>query len=192
MYKGPLFQVATDHVLDPGGIKVRRDIVRHRGSVVVLPVDNSGKDLRVLLVRQYRHAAGQFLWELPAGGIDAGESALEGAKRELIEETGYTSETWKRALFFWPSPGFLAESMTIYMALGLKRGKAQPEADEFISKRLFPIQALVKQILAGKILDAKTIAGVLWLDRMAREGRVGKTRAGIRPASAKHLTGKLP
>src|SRR5512142_2245681 len=85
VYKGPLFRVATDYVMDPGGIRVRRDVVRHRGSVVVLPVDNSQKELRVLLVRQYRHAAGRFLWELPAGGIDAGETPLEGAQRELIE-----------------------------------------------------------------------------------------------------------
>lgn len=163
VYKGPLFSVAIEQIADPEGHEGRRDIVHHGGSVVILPVDDSGRDPRVLLVRQFRHAAGQYLWELPAGGLDGTETPLEGAKRELLEETGYTSDNWRKALFFWVSPGFLDESMTIYLAEGLKRGKAKPEEDEHITKRLFPIATAVKMAITGRILDAKTIAGILWL-----------------------------
>lgn len=165
VYKGQLFSVTIDQVVDPDGNKGRRDIVHHAGSVVILPVDKAG---RVLLVRQYRHAAGQHLWELPAGGLDGQEDPLAGAKRELIEETGYTSKKWQKALFFWSSPGFLDEAMTIFLAREIERGKAQPEEDEFITKRLFPLAQAVKMIKTGKILDGKTIAGVLWLRESAR------------------------
>jgi ADP-ribose pyrophosphatase len=165
VYKGPLFSVAIENIADPEGNKGRRDIVHHGGSVVILPVDRSQREPRVLLVRQFRHAAGRYLWELPAGGLDGDESALTGAKRELTEETGYTSENWEKALFFFVSPGFLDESMTIYLADGLKQGKAQPEDDEFITKRLFPLSIAIKMATTGKILDAKTIAGILWLQQ---------------------------
>ncbi len=175
VYRGPLFHVTTDRVLDPGGIAARRDIVRHRGSVVIMAVEESAKEPRLLLVRQYRHAAKQFLWELPAGGIDAGEDTLLGAKRELLEETGYSAARWQRALFFWPSPGFLDETMTIFLARGLKPGKASPEEDEFIRKRLFPLSSVVRLVLKGAIRDSKTIAGTLWLDRMLRDGALDKT-----------------
>ena len=165
VYKGPLFRVSVDQVADPDGNKGRRDIVHHAGSVVILPIDKAG---RVLLVRQYRHAAAQYLWELPAGGLDGKENPLIGAKRELLEETGYTSLDWKKALFFWSSPGFLNETMTIYAAYDIQPGEAQPEDDEFITKRLFPLDQAVRMVRTGKILDAKTIAGILWLRESKR------------------------
>ncbi len=174
VYKGPLFRVAIENIQDPEGNKGRRDIVHHGGSVVILPVDDSGREPRVLLVRQFRHAAGQYLWELPAGGLDGKEDPMGGAKRELLEETGYRSENWSRALFFYVSPGFLDESMAIYLAKGLKKGKAQPEDDEFITKRLFSLKNALKMALNGKILDAKTIAGVLWLQEKFRSGKLKK------------------
>ena len=171
VFKGSIFSVAIENIQDPDGNKGRRDIVHHGGSVVILPVDDSRRELRVLLIRQFRHAAGQYIWELPAGGLDGKEEPLAGAKRELIEETGYTSEKWSRAMFFYVSPGFLDESMAIYLAKGLKRGKAQPEEDEFITKRLFSLSDAIKMVFSGKILDAKTVAGVLWLQEMVRSGK---------------------
>jgi ADP-ribose pyrophosphatase len=171
VFKGKLFTVAIENIADPEGHKGRRDIVHHGGSVVILPVDTSRREPRILLIRQFRHAANQYLWELPAGGLDGKENPLTGAKRELLEETGCTSTNWKRALFFYVSPGFLDESMHIYLAEGLKQGKAQPEDDEFITKRLFPLSTAVRMATNGKIVDAKTIAGVLWLQNRHQRGK---------------------
>jgi ADP-ribose pyrophosphatase len=165
-FRGRVFQVTSDEVAEPNGVKARRDVVRHQGSVVIMAVDDSKDEPRVLLVRQYRYAAGEELWELPAGRVDEGESELEGAKRELQEETGFTAGSWKRAMRFFVSPGFLTETMAIYVARDLTRGKAHPEDDEVIAKRFFPLSSLVRMAMTGKLQDAKSISGVLWLDRM--------------------------
>jgi ADP-ribose pyrophosphatase len=168
-FRGPVFRVTTDEVIEPSGVKARRDVVRHHGSVVIMAVDDSKSEPRVLLVRQYRYAAQEEMWELPAGRIDDGESELEGAKRELQEETGYTASKWKRALHFYVSPGFLDETMAVYVARDLTRGKANPEEDEVIAKRFFPLSTAVRMALTGKLRDAKTISGVLWLDHICRK-----------------------
>src|SRR5438034_6067421 len=164
VYRGRLFWVTTDDVLEPTGVRVRRDVVRHSGSVVVLAVE----DGKVLLERQYRHAAGRFLYELPAGRIDPGENELKAAKRELLEETGFTARKWKRVLRFWASPGFVAEAMSIYLASELTAGMAEPEDDEVINIEFVPLKKAVAMVLSGRIQDAKTIAGVLWLDQQSR------------------------
>jgi ADP-ribose pyrophosphatase len=167
-FRGPVFRVTSDIVVEPTGIRVRRDVVRHSGSVVILAVDESRREPRVLLERQYRYAAEDYLWELPAGRIDQGEAALAAAKRELLEETGYTASRWQLAVRFYASPGFVDETMDIYWARGLRPGKAQPEADEVIRKRMFPLSAMVAMIMRGKIHDGKTIAGILWLQQRNR------------------------
>ena len=102
--------------------------------------------------------------ELPAGRIDPGEDALAAGKRELLEETGYTAKRWTKALYFYPSPGFLEETMTVFLAEHLKPGIAQPEADELIEHRLYPLSSVLRSIKTGKIRDGKTIASVLWLN----------------------------
>jgi len=163
MYRGPVFWVTSDRVIEPGNIEVRRDIVRHPGSVVVLAVDETGQEPHILLEVQYRYTVGRKIWELPAGRIDSGETDLAGAKRELLEETGFTAKSWKRILKFYASPGFLAETMAIFMARGLKAGTAQPEADEVIEVRFVPLSKALKMVKTGQIRDAKTICGVLWL-----------------------------
>jgi ADP-ribose pyrophosphatase len=168
VYKGPVFTVTSDRVKEPSGIIAQRDVVRHSGSVVIVAVDESSLEPCVLLERQYRYAAQDHLWELPAGRIDPGETPLTGAKRELMEETGYRAREWKRALFFYASPGFLDETMTIYLARGLRAGEAQPEADECIECQLLPLTRVIEMILSGKIRDGKTIAGVLWLSQWLR------------------------
>ncbi len=164
-YRGPVFHVTTDQVAEPGGIRARRDVVRHSGSIVVLAVDDRKPEPFILLERQYRHAARSMMWELPAGRIDKGESALAAARRELLEETGYSARRWKRILHFYVSPGFLDETMTIYLARGLQPGEAQPEADEKIATRFFPLSGARKMALTGRIRDAKTISGILWLSQ---------------------------
>jgi ADP-ribose pyrophosphatase len=168
VYRGPVFWVTTDHVQEPGGVRARRDIIHHTGSVVVLAVDESHSTPRVLLECQYRHAANDYLWELPAGRIDPGEKALHAAQRELLEETGYTATRWRRILNFYASPGFVAETMSVFLATGLRAGPAHPEADEVIHKRMVPLSTAVRMVLSGTIRDAKTISSVLWLDHQDR------------------------
>jgi ADP-ribose pyrophosphatase len=165
VFRGPVFTVTSEQIEEPGGVRVRRDMIRHPGSVVILVVDDSGREPRVLLARQYRYAARQRLWELPAGRIDEGEAELAAAKRELREETGFTARRWTRAMFFWVSPGFLDETMAIYLARDIERGDAEPEDDEVIAKRFFPLPAALRMVMNGTIRDAKTIAAVLWLNQ---------------------------
>jgi ADP-ribose pyrophosphatase len=170
-YKGPVFSVSTDYVREPGGVTSRRDVIHHTGSVVIMAVDDSAREPRVLLARQYRHPARRVLLELPAGRIDEGENALAAAKRELVEETGYTAKKWKRILYFWASPGFLDETMAVYMATGLTRGKATPEEDENITIRFYPLSRAVQMVTSGAVHDGKTIASVLWLSHQNRARR---------------------
>jgi ADP-ribose pyrophosphatase len=168
VFRGRVFSVSSERVREPGGTIAQRDIVRHGPSVVILAVDDSGPQPRILLERQYRHAAGDFLCELPAGSVDPGESLLSAARRELSEETGYRAKQWSRALHFYPTPGFADETMTIYLARGLTPGKPHPEADERIACFLLPLSQVVKMIMSGRIRDGKTIAGVLWLAESQR------------------------
>ena len=163
VYDGKVFQVTSDQIQEPTGISARRDVIRHSGSVVVLAVDESRGEPHVLLEKQYRYAAREYLLELPAGRIDPGEKPLAAGKRELLEETGYKAKRWQRALHFYSSPGFLDETMTILYARELTSGDAQPEDDEVIETKLLPLSQVVDMIMSGKIRDGKTIAGVLWL-----------------------------
>ena len=171
VFQGRVFSVTSDRVKEPTGIVAQRDVIRHSGSVVVLALEESGPEPRVLLERQYRYAAKQYLLEVPAGRIDPGEDSLAAGKRELLEETGYTARSWKKALFYYPSPGFMDETMTVYLARGLKPGTAQPEADESIECHLIPLSQVVADVRRGKLLDGKTIASVLWVQDYLSPGR---------------------
>ena len=162
VYRASLFSVRRDLVREPGGVVAARDIVVHRGSVVLIPVLDDG---RILLVQQYRHATGGFLWELVAGGIDGGERPAAAARRELAEETGYAARRFRRLIEFFPTPGFVSERMVVYLAEGLRPGTATPEADEKIRPGVFRLDDLERKIHRGKILDAKTIAGLLFYSR---------------------------
>lgn len=177
VYKGPAFWVTSEQVLEPTGIRTRREIVRHTGSIVVLATQESGNDPLILLERQYRHAAASFLWELPAGRIDEGELPLPAAKRELLEETGYTARRWKRILRFFASPGFVAEPMTVFWAQGLTPGQARPEDDEVIEHRMVPLSRAVQMVLRGAIRDAKSISSILWLAYHRSQKRLRRTAA---------------
>ena len=162
-YKGSVFSVYTDQVREPNGVEATRDIVRHSGSVVILAVDDTSNpaDPLVVVERQFRYAADQYLLELPAGRIEHGENTLAAAKRELIEETGYRAKKWTRLVRYYASPGFVGEWMEIYLATGIVVGKAEPEDDERIEVRLLPLSQLEKMAAAGEIHDGKTIVGTM-------------------------------
>ncbi|HEY2843267.1 MAG TPA: NUDIX hydrolase [Bryobacteraceae bacterium] len=171
LLRTPIFHVTQDRAIDPDGFEIKRAIVQHGGSAVMMPIDDRR---RVLLVRQYRLPARRFLWELPAGTIDAGETPLQTAKRELIEETGYRAKKWTKLAEFFPSAGFLAEKMTIYMARELTAGKAKPMEDERIQVAWYTVREIDQMMRSGKIIDAKTMIGFLrwqrYLDPERRRG----------------------
>jgi ADP-ribose pyrophosphatase len=162
-YKCPVFSVTEDEAIEPGGLRTRRSIVRHAGSAVMLAADDKG---HILLVRQFRLAAGASLWELPAGRVDPGETVLAAAKRELLEETGYRARRWSKLLSFFPSPGYVAEKMTIFLATALTAGAPKPMEDEKIETRWFAPAEIDKMIRTGRILDGKTLIGYLLLGRL--------------------------
>jgi ADP-ribose pyrophosphatase len=160
-FEGPLFRVMREEVREPGNKFSRRDIIRHNGSVVILAVDDSSKkDPLIVMERQYRHAAGQYLWEVPAGKMDEGEERLAAAKRELKEETGYRAKKWTKLVRYFASPGFLGEWMQVFLAEGLVAGAAEPEEDELLEVVLVPLSEVLHMIDAGKILDGKTLVSV--------------------------------
>jgi ADP-ribose pyrophosphatase len=162
-YEGPLFRVFSEEVLEPGVKPVTRDVIRHNGSVVILAVDDSKskKDPLIIIERQYRHAGGQYMYEVPAGKIDNGEERLAAAKRELIEETGFRARKWTKLTRYFASPGFLGEWMQVFLAEGLTAGDAQPEEDERLEISLVPLSEVLRLIDAGEIRDGKTLVSVM-------------------------------
>jgi ADP-ribose pyrophosphatase len=154
-----VFDVQRERVVEPSGVEATRDIIVHPGSVVVLPVLADGG---IVLIRQYRHSVEQYLWELVAGRRDGEESFMAGARRELREETGYTARRMRLLLDLFPSPGFLRENMAIFLATGLTKGVAEPEADEKITQTIVTLREAERSIRSGKIRDGKTVAGILY------------------------------
>jgi ADP-ribose pyrophosphatase len=159
VYACGLFRVTEEVARERDGFEIKRSIVRHDGSAVILAVEGGS----ILLIRQYRMPAGKPLWEVPAGRLDPGETPLQAAKRELIEETGYRARNWKKLLSWWPSPGFLAEKMTLFLATDLTQGDATPMDDERIEARWFQRKELDAMVRGGRIEDGKTLlAWSLW------------------------------
>ena len=167
-YTGRVFSVRRDELTEPTRIKAVREIVTHPGSVVVLPVFD---DRKLLIIRQYRYAARQFMWELVAGHREPDEDFRRGAARELQEETGYTARRYRKLLEIYPSPGFLSERMVIFLAEGLTKRKARPEDDEKIEARILTLSEAERWIRTGKIRDAKTISGLLYYAAFVRRKR---------------------
>ena len=170
IYEGPVFGIRRDEIIEPSGVRAVREMITHPGSVVVLPVLPDG---RIVLIRQYRYAARQYLWELVAGRIDEGETPKVAAARELIEETGYRAKRFRIILDVFPTPGFLEERMFLLLAEGLTAGEAEPEEDEKIISHAYKCKELEQMIRGGKLRDAKSVAGILYYLRfLAPQNRV--------------------
>ncbi|MEO8734915.1 MAG: NUDIX hydrolase [Edaphobacter sp.] len=174
-YDGKVFSIFTDKIIEPGSLTPRtRDVIRHNGSIVILAVDESGnpKDPDIILIRQYRYAVGQFLLELPAGRIEPNEAPLAAAKREMIEETGFRAKRWSVLTKYFASPGFLGESMQIYLARDIRAGVSSPEEDEHIEIVRTPLSQALALVEANKIQDGKTLIGLSLYAAARRKGRL--------------------
>jgi ADP-ribose pyrophosphatase len=174
VYKGRVFSVYRDEVIEPTGVRNTREIIRHNGSVVILAIDESKdpKDPEIIFERQYRHAARQFLLELPAGRREPNESPLAAAKREMIEETGYRAKRWTLLTKYFASPGFLGEWMQIYLAREIREGVSEPEDDEEIEVLRVPLSKALELAHSNKIHDGKTLIGLMLYDAARRSGKL--------------------
>jgi ADP-ribose pyrophosphatase len=158
VYEGKVLSLDVDEVEEPGDVRAVREVVRHRGSVAVLPVKDDG---RLVLVRQYRYAVDALVWEVPAGRLDPGESPEEGARRELEEEVGLRPRRLEPLTVFYTTPGFCDETMHLFRATGLRAVAARPEADERIEARIFSLGQARGMIRRGEIREGKTLVALL-------------------------------
>jgi ADP-ribose pyrophosphatase len=158
VHSGRVLDLDLDEVLEPGGVRGVREVVRQRGSVATLPVHDDG---RVALVRQYRYAVDSFVWELPAGRRDPGETPEEGARRELEEEVGLRARALEPLLVFWTTPGFCDEVMHLFRATGLEHVPPRPEADEKIEHATFTLEEAMAMVKRGEIREGKTLVALL-------------------------------
>lgn len=162
VYEGKVLDLDVDELEEPQGVRAVREVVRHRGSAAVLAVDEGG---RMMLVRQYRYPVDQELWELPAGLIDRGETAEQGARRELEEEVGLQAREVAPLCVFYSTPGFCDEVMNVFRATGLTTVPARPEADERLEARWFDPAEARQLIDRGELRDAKTLVALLLEER---------------------------
>jgi ADP-ribose pyrophosphatase len=162
IYKGRVFNITVDHVASPDGRLVKMECVRHRGSVVLLPM--TAPD-RILLVRQYRYVVDRWLWELPAGTLDAGESLEAAALRECHEEVGKIAGRAEKLLSLYPSPGFCDEQMNFFLLSDLRDRRPEEPAphqdpDEILSVQEFSVDDVRRMVISGEIADMKTVVGI--------------------------------
>ncbi len=165
IYKGKVFDIRVDDIRE-GDIEYKREIVVHKGSAVIVPVFDDGT---VALVRQYRHAAGKYLLEIPAGTLNIGEDPKIGAIRELEEEIGVVASNIEKLCEFYISPGFLTEKMHLYLATGLKETRQKLEADEILTVERYSFADIDAMISRGEIEDAKTIIGTMFASRSSAD-----------------------
>ena len=162
VFEGRIFTVSMESITLPRGERLEAEIIRHRGSVVLIPVTDSGE---IVLVRQYRHAIGQSVWELPAGSLKPGEDPRAAAVRECHEEIGLIPSAVERLGAFFPTPGYCDEEMTFFRATGLRVPAdddlvARQDEDEDIESKAFSVDAIRQLIVSGKMIDLKTVAGL--------------------------------
>lgn len=163
VFRGKLLQVRRDLVRLPSGNTAQREYIVHPGAVMIIPVTDSGE---VVLERQFRYPLGREMIELPAGKIDPGESPLATGRRELLEETGYTAARWTYVATIHLAIGYSNERIDFYLARGLKQEGARPDVDELLEVFSLPIGEALNWLRDGRITDSKTVAGLLWLDKL--------------------------
>jgi ADP-ribose pyrophosphatase len=171
IYTGKVVNLDRDTVRFPDGSTGQLEMVRHPGASAVVPLldEPRSPDPRVLLIRQFRHAADDFIWEIPAGRLDPGETPSTCAHRELEEETGMSTDVLSRLTTIFTTPGFTDERIHIFLAHGLKPGKHRREADEFMEVQTRKWSEVMTMIRNGEIRDAKTLVGLMFVECFRRK-----------------------
>jgi ADP-ribose pyrophosphatase len=167
VFEGKMIRLRVDTVTLPNGSTATREVIEHPGAVAVIALTEQGE---LLLVRQYRHATGKILLEIPAGKRDPGEDPLACARRELEEETGCRARQWKTIFSYFSTPGFSDELLYLIMATDLEQGVAHTDDEEFIEVVTVPVAEALRMVYRGEICDAKTIIGILVLSRLQQGG----------------------
>jgi ADP-ribose pyrophosphatase len=167
VFEGRIFTVQIESITLPKGGRVDAEIVRHPGSVVLVPVTDEGK---IILVRQYRHPIGRLVWELPAGSMERGEDPQKAAARECQEEIGLIPSIVERLGSLFPTPGYCDEDMNLYRLSGLRTpgegdAAAKPDEDEDIESKAFSVNEIEAMVDSGDIIDMKTVAALYWMRR---------------------------
>jgi len=164
-YDGRLIKVDVDSVRGPDGTEFDLEIIRHPGAAAIVPVisDRDAEDPTVLLLEQYRYAAGGTIWEIPAGVLEPGEDPIDCAKRELLEETGARADKIEHLTTVFTTPGFTDEMIHLFLATGITVGEPSHEQDEFIQVKARPLSDALQMIRDGEILDSKSIVGILYV-----------------------------
>lgn len=164
VYSGRIINLDIDNVRFPNGSIGELEMIRHPGAAAIVPFfsDPAGDNPQILLLKQYRYAAEEFVYEIPAGRLDPGEAPIDCARRELMEETGCEAERVEPLYSFFTTPGFTDERIHAFMAVGLKRGESQLETDEFITVETMTLSQALGLIEKGEIKDAKTALAILY------------------------------
>lgn len=165
IFDGNIIKVYKDRVRLPNGSESTREVIRHRGAVCIVPIDDDGN---VYTVRQFRYAPGKELLELPAGKLEKDENILEAAARELSEETGLSALKWTSLGEMYAAAGYSDEIIYVYLAEELAIGEVHPDEDEFINVEKYKLQDLSNMIMDGKIRDSKTVFGILKAEKLLR------------------------
>jgi len=165
VYDGRIVKVDRDTVKLPNGAAVELEMIRHPGASAIVPFlsDPTSYDPHILLIKQYRHAAGRFIYEIPAGKLDAGEEPLACATRELLEETGCTAKNIEHIYTFFTTPGFTDEQIHAFVATGLTRGEQQLQGDEVMTVEMVAMSRALEMIRTGEIVDAKSALSILFV-----------------------------
>jgi ADP-ribose pyrophosphatase len=169
LHQARVFKLIRENITLPNGTTVDLDIIRHPGAAAMVALKD---EKSLVMVRQYRHAVGGYIWEIPAGTLDPGESPLECAKRELTEETGYAAERWQELGAIIPVPGYSDEKIHIFLATDLQTAHQNLDSDEIIDVREIPLEKAFEMIEGGEIIDSKTISSLFLAKRrlQKREG----------------------
>lgn len=172
LYEGSVFKLLRENITMDNGVTVDLDIIRHPGASAIVPIL---KGDTLLMIKQYRHSVGDFIWEIPAGTRESKETYLECARRELIEETGYSAGAWQKLLEITPLPGYSDERIHIFLATGLTPAAQKLDADEVLNVHEMALPDAIEMIRRGDVQDGKTISGIFmanfWIKDKEEEQR---------------------